>query len=1138
MATITTLRPSSTSSGVGWTPSTSTLHGVTSDDSDATYATWGGSGSALILGTPIDSPPVGERRHQVRLRARGEDGNAWWAVRLSSGSLVAGAAAEFTSSPGTITGSWGFGAPADGSTVLYTYVTGQSTGVRIQELYLDVDSRLAPVFTPQVLDGSGSVTTTINDTSQPSLQASAVDLDDLSARQYRYWVTLGGATVWDTGVTGGSALTRQVTVALDNGEYVAHFQVWSTLAQNTAYASDEETVTFTVAVGTTPAPDNPVVSPVPDSPFYELEVCAPYTGDFDDDQAWLEIERVDCPIGGSLLLSGTTGAHASTPSTATFTDLEVTVRAGRDDGWAPGADQILVARYLTGTDLRGFIFGLDSTGVLYLTWSPDGTFASQLTVLSTAAPVIDASGAATVRAYLDVDDGAGGYAVTFEQQDTEGDWHLIGEVVTNEGGGTTVVFQDDQPLEIGSRSGGSGELWTGRIYSAQFRDGRAGAIFGSPVFTGWTMGTMSIIDDQGNTWTVWPPAQITSDQRLVSVAILGPLETAECTTYIDYTLPRTGVGVTCDHVPDLCCSYYRARTLGRVDGQLQISNWSDAFDPGVPNGMIFMWPSTVASIPAGWERVAELDDLYVKGVATAATDPGTAGGAATHLHTLPTHAHNTDHSHTNAAATSAAVGTFSSTPNTVGTNGVAATHTHNLPSPTGTATVNSGGTAPTVGTAANDPARLEVIFIESGGQPLGVPDGALGLSPDISLSGWADYADATGRFLRGAGSGADGGSTVASAIGSHTHTIGAHTHTGTSHTHTNGDTTATNSALALNTGPTSAVSATSHAHPVTITAADTASLASGGSGSSGASSLTANEPPFVNVRVQENTSGADDLPVGIIGVWRGSLGAIPDHWELCDGTGSKPDLIGQYPKGATSSIGTTGGSEDPHTHTSPSHTHTTSGHSHPMTIGAQNAATLGRSTTATVSVANGTHTHTHGNTASTTPTVGNATSDTLPNQTTEPPYQEVAFLQLMEEPAPPPEPQLFCLEWNDDEHLLRTEGPDGPIWVAVSGKFTWDVDRPFTSATGVMGGRYVTSAPPGGRNLRLATAVESEAELAALQAVLNRPLVLVSPSDSSEVWAAPVAASVRVLKIGRVRQVTADFIATGPQPEPQLADVG
>jgi hypothetical protein len=133
--------------------------------------------------------------------------------------------------------------------------------------------------------------------------------------------------------------------------------------------------------------------------------------------------------------------------------------------------------------------------------------------------------------------------------------------------------------------------------------------------------------------------------------------------------------------------------------------------------------------------------------------------------------------------------------------------------------------------------------------------------------------------------------------------------------------------------------------------------------------------------------------------------------------------------------------------------------------------------------------------------------------------------------------QLFCLTWTDEEHLLRSRDADGPLWMSIGGVFSWDRDRPFTSATGVMGGRYVTSAPPGGRNLKLTTAVDSEAALAQLQEILNRPLVLASPSDSDEVWVAPVAHSFRVIKVGRVRQVVAEFIGTGPEPPPQSADL-
>lgn len=136
------------------------------------------------------------------------------------------------------------------------------------------------------------------------------------------------------------------------------------------------------------------------------------------------------------------------------------------------------------------------------------------------------------------------------------------------------------------------------------------------------------------------------------------------------------------------------------------------------------------------------------------------------------------------------------------------------------------------------------------------------------------------------------------------------------------------------------------------------------------------------------------------------------------------------------------------------------------------------------------------------------------------------------------DPPTYCLVWSNDEHLIRTYGPDGPMYVPVYGMFQWTVDRPYTSAIGVNGTRFVTSALPGGRNLKLTAAVESEADLTTLRAVLARPLVLISPSDAAEVWAAPVAESVRVVKVGRIRQIDVEFVATGPEPAPQLADLG
>src|SRR5690606_563919 len=150
--------------------------------------------------------------------------------------------------------------------------------------------------------------------------------------------------------------------------------------------------------------------------------------------------------------------------------------------------------------------------------------------------------------------------------------------------------------------------------------------------------------------------------------------------------------------------------------------------------------------------------------------------------------------------TGAAQGTFQSHDGSPGSFGYPSSHTHTRPS-TDTASVNSQSASPGTSSVANDPARLEVIWIESTGTPLGVPDGALALMPDISPSGWDTYADATNRFLKGAAAGQNAATTAASQIDSHTHGINSHTHGGTPHSHTSGLTGITSGALSFFAGP-------------------------------------------------------------------------------------------------------------------------------------------------------------------------------------------------------------------------------------------------------------------------------------------------------------------------------------------------
>ena len=77
-----------------------------------------------------------------------------------------------------------------------------------------------------------------------------------------------------------------------------------------------------------------------------------------------------------------------------------------------------------------------------------------------------------------------------------------------------------------------------------------------------------------------------------------------------------------------------------------VATWSTTST--VPSGMIAMWHGTIANIPAGWvicdgtNGTPNLLQRFVQGVATAATEPGATGGAATvalSVAQMPSHTH-------------------------------------------------------------------------------------------------------------------------------------------------------------------------------------------------------------------------------------------------------------------------------------------------------------------------------------------------------------------------------------------------------------------------------------------------------------------------------------------------------------------
>ena len=57
----------------------------------------------------------------------------------------------------------------------------------------------------------------------------------------------------------------------------------------------------------------------------------------------------------------------------------------------------------------------------------------------------------------------------------------------------------------------------------------------------------------------------------------------------------------------------------------------------VPIGGIIAWDRAIAEIPGNYEIVAEALGRYLRGVATAVTEPGSTGGALTHKHGVGTY---------------------------------------------------------------------------------------------------------------------------------------------------------------------------------------------------------------------------------------------------------------------------------------------------------------------------------------------------------------------------------------------------------------------------------------------------------------------------------------------------------------------
>lgn len=209
-----------------------------------------------------------------------------------------------------------------------------------------------------------------------------------------------------------------------------------------------------------------------------------------------------------------TTARASTPDHASL-DItgDIDVRAdltptGWAGSWAINAWEVM-GKYDTSTNQRSWRLLVRMDGKVEFTWSTTGS--DFIVGTSTARVPFGPGRRGAIRATLDVDNGLGGYTVTFYTATTiaAGDWTQLGAPVVTTSG-TTSVFASTTALVVGDIANLGFENLARRYHAAEVRNGIGGSVVAGPDFAAQPSGTTSFADSAGRTWTLQGGAAITN----------------------------------------------------------------------------------------------------------------------------------------------------------------------------------------------------------------------------------------------------------------------------------------------------------------------------------------------------------------------------------------------------------------------------------------------------------------------------------------------------------------------------------------------------------------------------------------------------------------------------------------------------
>ena len=208
-------------------------------------------------------------------------------------------------------------------------------------------------------------------------------------------------------------------------------------------------------------------------------------------------------------MTGAGSATISTPDSAALSvtgDLDLRIEVDLED-WYESTTKVdgsalqteLCGKWVFTGNQGSWVMVLSGDAKPGLYWSTDGT--NQLVVGSTNSVPVPGNGRMAVRVTLDVNNGLGGYTVTFYYSDSiSGSWTQLDQTVTT--GGTTSIFDSTAPVQLGNVTNVGLESAFGKLFAFEMRNGIGGSVVANPDFTARTDGTTSFSDGHSNTWTV------------------------------------------------------------------------------------------------------------------------------------------------------------------------------------------------------------------------------------------------------------------------------------------------------------------------------------------------------------------------------------------------------------------------------------------------------------------------------------------------------------------------------------------------------------------------------------------------------------------------------------------------------------